>query len=301
MVLTPMQHVYRQHPPPVIPLTISRLTNQSETNRQRPTMVSNLVQRLALGVLLLAACVHGQDAASPLPSQSPTPTDGQSGGNVTAGGNGTATAADGAPPSEPTGELPDSSKPDQYKPNINMTYWQPAYDPFLGLFPDINFQDNATLWAQRHEWNMTYSHPPLNLSSGDQTALGSVKGTFRANPNRRSWAANSTRPDLTFAIAQEFHFAGTRAILRGKYTNATWGNSSQPAMVIYEMNVDKYDIGPDGLQMPIRVQNMTEPFSDGIIWDSGELAFGCHSFTILMYSGTVELEGLEVHTGFVSD
>ncbi|WOO78200.1 uncharacterized protein LOC62_01G001750 [Vanrija pseudolonga] len=182
-----------------------------------------------------------------------------------------------------------------------MTYWQPAYDPTLGLFPDLWFEDNRTLWDQRHEWNMTYSHAPLNLSSGDQTALGSVKGTFRANPKRRPWAVNSTTPDLSFTIAQEFHFAGTRAILRGKYTNATWGNSSQPAMVVYEMNVEKYDIGPDGLQIPIHVLNMTQPFSDGIIWDSGELAFGCHSFTIMMYSGTVEVEGLEVHTGFVSD
>lgn len=189
-----------------------------------------------------------------------------------------------------------------------MTYWQPAgQDATFALYPDVWFFNNATLFQEVHEWNVTYSHTPLNLSSGEQTAVGSPRAVFRANPYRRPWAQNGTDMatvrDAGFWRACAFFFSGTRAVLHGNLTGANWHNSSQPPMIGYWTNtkaVVRDPNSPTGVT-PLRLQNITEPFPDGIAYDTGELAYGSHYIDIWLYSGTLELDGLEVYTGFKSE
>lgn len=266
--------------------------------------MTNAVKRFAVGVLLLVAAVQAQDSASPAPSPSGTSVAdaGGASGNSSAGGQAGGT---GPPPPEAT-TVPDSSSLSIYKPNINMTVSVSVASSFIDFMPDENFFGNHTHLAVFGEWNWTTSNPPQNLSAGSQTAIGPIKARKDANPNRRSFGLSNVTlasvSDGLFAITNQFNFAGTRGILRGSFTNANWGNATQPPMVVTWINTTALDFSDNPQQAtPLRVQNITTPFPDGIIYDTGDLEYGRWAIQISAYSGTIEVEGLDIETGFVSE
>ncbi|WOO78198.1 uncharacterized protein LOC62_01G001748 [Vanrija pseudolonga] len=202
--------------------------------------------------------------------------------------------------------VPDSSSLSIYKPNVNMTVSVSVASSFIDFMPDENLYGNHTHLALFGEWNWTTSNPPHNLSTGSQTAIGPIKARKDANPNRRTFGlSNATLAGVSdglFAITNQFNFAGTRGILKGSFSNANWDNATQPPMVVTWINTTALDFSDDPQQAkPLRIQNVTTPFPDGIIYDTGELEYGRWAIQISSYSGTIEVEGLDIETGFVSE
>lgn len=275
-----------------------------------------VLETLLVGALLLSSGVSAQSSSSTTatPASSPPPAANSSvsaSGTASGSGNGTdgvgaGGGSDGSGGSGPpaASQLPDSSV--KYEPNINMTYWLPIRQPPMSRYPDELFYGNTTRLKEYQEWNYTYSSPPSNLTGGGQTALGTLTASFHANPDRRAWAPEGSMlgmmPEELFAVTNEFSFAGTRAIIRGNITDATWGNATQPTIVVIWWN-NTNTIIPPGAVMPIpaRVDNVTKPFGNGIIYDTGEQEFGAHDLQVRVYSGTLKVEGLEVHTGMLSE
>ncbi|KAL1407934.1 hypothetical protein Q8F55_004731 [Vanrija albida] len=285
-------------------------------------MVGNVFKRFAIGVLLFSIAAQAQDSASPSPTSpdgepatsgapsapapgpdaaAPSGSGGPSGAGSPSDGGAGGPGGSGPPPAEVT-TVPDSSSLSHYKPNINVTYSVGPSSPLIDLFPDFQFYGNHTHVALWGEWNFTTSNPPQNLSNGGQTALGPLSARFNANPVRRTWglseATQATIPSGMFSISHQFNFAGTRAIVRGNYTNVDWAAVQEaPMVVIWSNTTAKTFTGSSGRASPARIENVTSPFPQGIIYDTGELEYGRYALQFYLYNGTLEIESLDIDTG----